>query len=106
MSIRTSRSSGVTGRISMLDSVRGSAIGLVLVVDLRSLEATAEVDVDRFPLGERVERRMAGLAVAVAGLLPAAEREVRLGPGRPGVDVDDPGLEVAHRPERGVGVAG
>ena len=32
---------------------------------------------------------MAGLAVAVAGLLPAPERQVRLGPGRSGVDVDD-----------------
>ena len=49
---------------------------------------------------------MPGLAVAVAGLLPAAEREVRLGAGRPGVDVDDAGLEVAHRPEGRVDVAG
>ena len=53
-----------------------------LVVDLGALEAAAEVDVDRLPLGVRVERGVAGLAVAVAGLLPAAEREVRLGAGR------------------------
>ena len=44
--------------------------------------------------------------MAVAGLLPAAEREVGLGAGRAGVDVDDPGLEVAHRPEGRVRVAG
>ena len=50
------------------------------------------VDVDRLPLGEDVERRLARLAVAVAGLLGAAEREVHLGAGRAGVDVGDPGL--------------
>src|SRR4029453_11175217 len=96
MSIRTSRSSIVTGRISTPS----------LVVNLRPLEPAAEVDVDRLPLGERVERSVARLAVAVPGLLPAAEREVGLGSGRAGVDVDDAGLEVAHGPERGVRVAG
>src|SRR6476661_5961910 len=70
-----------------------------LVVDLCALEPSREVDVDRLPLGVRVERDMARLAVAVAGLLPAAERQVDLGAGRPGVDVDDPRLEVPHRPE-------
>ena len=35
----------------------------------------------------------------------AAEGEVHLGADRAGVDVGDPGLEVAHRPERGVHVA-
>jgi hypothetical protein len=85
MSIRTSRSSGVTGRIVTVD-----APGSLLVVNLGPLQPTAEVDVDRLPLRIRVERRVARLAVAVAGLLPAAEREVDLGAGRAGVDVDDP----------------
>ena len=47
------------------------------------------VDVDRLPLGEHVERRLARLAVAVAGLLHPAERQVHLGAGRAGVDVRD-----------------
>src|SRR3989442_12555153 len=99
MSIRASRSSDVTGRIA---TPRAASL---LVVDLGTLQSAAEVDVDRLPLGERVERCVPGLAVAVPGLLPATEREMRLGAGRAGVDVDDPGLEVPHRPERGVRVA-
>src|SRR6476469_1156399 len=85
---------------------RLGTLELLLVVDLRALEAPGEVDVDRLPLGVRIEGGMAGLAMAVAGLLPAAEREVRLGAGRPRVDVDDPGLEITHRAEGGIGIAG
>src|SRR6185295_15343011 len=65
-----------------------------LVVDLSALEAPGEVDVDRLPLRVRVEGDVPGLAVAVAGLLPAAEREVDLGAGHARVDVDDACLEV------------
>src|SRR6188508_2650899 len=103
MSIRTSRSSSVTGRISIGGAGRGAAS---LVVNLGPLQPSAEVHVDRLPLGERVESGVAGLAVAVAGLLPAAEWQVRLGASGPGVDVDDARLEVAHRPERRVRVGG
>src|SRR4051794_36278171 len=99
MSISPSRSSFVTGRIWIGASLPS------LIVDLRSLEAAAEVDVDRLPFGERVECRMTGLSVSVARLLPAAEGQVRLGAGRSGVDVHDSGLEIAHRPEGGVRVA-
>src|SRR5207244_6988228 len=74
-------------------------------VDLRLLQPAAVVDVDRLPLGEDVERRLAGLAVAVAGVFRAAEREVHLGAARAGVDVGDPRLEIAHRAERLVHVA-
>src|SRR3989337_1362822 len=42
---------------------------------------------------------MARFAMAVAGALPAAERQVRLGARGPGIDVDDARLEVAHGPE-------
>src|SRR4029078_5386333 len=62
--------------------------GLRLVVDLGPLQPAAEVDVDRLPLGVRVERDVACLAVAVAGLLPAAERQVDLGTRRARVDGD------------------
>src|SRR5204862_8313584 len=43
-------------------------------VDLRLLQLAAVVDVDGLPLGEDVEGRLAGFAVAVAGVLRAAER--------------------------------
>ena len=65
---------------------------VLLRVDLRALQLARVVDVDRLPLGEDVERRLAGLAVAVAGVLRAAEREVHLGADRARVDVRDPGL--------------
>src|SRR5436190_14896623 len=75
-------------------------------VDLRLLELPRVVDVDRLPLGEDVERGLTGFAVAVAGVLGPAEREMHLGADRPRVDVRDPGLEVAHRAEGRVHVAG
>src|SRR5690242_21595689 len=74
-------------------------------VDLRLLQAPRVVHVQGLPLGEDVERGLAGLAVAVAGLLRAAERQVDLGADRAGVDVCDPGVEIAHRAERPVDVA-
>src|SRR5689334_13031328 len=88
------------------DSVRSrpsAAISLV-GVDLRLLESTREVDVDRLPLGEHVEARDARLAMAVARVLATAERQVHLGADRGRVDVEDPRLEVAHRRERLVDV--
>src|SRR5262245_52543 len=75
-----------------------------LAVDLRALELARVVDVDRLPLGEDVERRLAGLAVAVAGVLRAAEGQVNLGADGAGVDVRDPGLEIAHGAESTVDV--
>src|ERR1044071_2581427 len=79
----------------------GSAGSAGLVVDLGPLEVAGVVDVDRLPLGVRLERRMTGFAVAVAGALDAAEREVCFRPDRPGVHVADPSLEVVHGPECG-----
>src|SRR5215216_3851572 len=106
MSTSPSRSASPTGRIAT-SSTAGLATGrLRLVVDLGPLQAAAEVDIDRLPLGERVERGVAGLAVAVAGLLPTAERQVRLGTGGAGIHVHDSGLEIAHRSECRVRVLG
>src|SRR5579862_1783194 len=74
-------------------------------VDLRALQAPGVVDVDRLPLREDVERGLARLAVAVARVLRAAEREMHFRTGRAGVDVRDARLKVAHRAERLVHVA-
>jgi len=73
---------------------------------LRALQLPRVIDVDRLPLGEDVERGLARLAVAVARALDAAERQVHLGADRARVDVGDPGLEVSHRAEGDVHVAG
>src|ERR671931_2023240 len=75
-------------------------------VDLGLLELPGVVDVDRLPLGEDVQRGLARLAVAVPGVLRAAEGQVHLGADRARVDVRDPGHEVAHRAEGLVHVAG
>src|SRR6187200_2256833 len=98
-------SSGLAG-LTWAASEAASVTSGRLVVDLGPLESAAEIDVDRLPLGERVERDVPGLAVAVPRVLPAAEREVRLGARRARVDIDDAGLEVAHRAEGRVDVAG
>src|SRR5215510_13741994 len=85
-------------------SRRSSASAAMLRVDLGLLELARVVDVDRLPLGEEVERGLTRLAVPVARVLDAAEREVHLGADRAGVDVRDAGLEVAHRAEGAVDV--
>src|SRR5687767_1868533 len=101
MSTSASSSSRLVGRTST--SAAGACL---LIVNLGALEAAAEVDVDRLPLGVGVERGVAGLAMPVSRFLPATEWQVRLGPRRARVDVNDAGLEVAHGPERGVRIAG
>ena len=78
----------------------------VIRVDLRPLQAAAVVHVDRLPLGEDLERGLAGLAVAVAGAAGAAERELDLGADRAGIDVHDARGQVTDRLERGVDVRG
>src|SRR5262245_5429548 len=77
-----------------------------VVVDLGPLDAAAEVHVDALPLGEGVEHGVSRLAVAVAGPARPAERQVRLGPGRAVIDVDDSGFEIAHRLEGAMHVTG
>ena len=74
------------------------------LIDLRFLQLAGVVDVERLPLGEDVEDLRAGFAVAVAGVLCADEWLMHLGTNRRRVDVEDSGLEIAHRGERAVDV--
>src|SRR5438552_13107017 len=69
-------------------------------IDLRALKLARVIDVDRLPLGVDVERGAAGLTMTVAGRLHTAERELDLRTDGARVDVDDPGLGVAHEAER------
>src|SRR5687768_13440039 len=82
------------------------ATALFVGVDLGPLELARVIDVDRLPFREEIQGRLARLAVAVARVLHAAERQVHLGSDRPGVDVGDAGLQVTHRSERLVHVTG
>src|SRR5215208_98139 len=84
---------------------RGSPRRATLSVDLRLLQLPRVVDVDRLPLAENVERGLPRLAMAVAGVLRAAEGEMHLGSDRARVHVRDAGDEIAHRTERLVHVA-
>src|SRR5436190_23974911 len=73
-------------------------------VDLRALQASAEVDVHRLPFREHVERRGSGFAVSVACRFRSAEREMDLGANRRRVHVEDARVKIAHRRERLVDV--
>src|ERR687896_1902783 len=94
------RSTSASRRWSFSDAV-ATLLGRV---DLCLLQPARVVDVDGLPLGEDVERGLAGLTVPVPRVLRAAERQVHLGPDRPGVDVRDAGLQVAHCAKRAVDV--
>src|SRR2546428_11385326 len=65
-----------------------------IVVDLGALELVGIVDVDGLPLGKEIDGRNGGFAVAVAGLLRAAEGEVSLCADRRGVHINNSGVEI------------
>src|SRR5882724_10440279 len=96
---------GRAGRGRRQSPDRGSRNVSVVSIYLRALQTARVVDVDRLPLREDVESGLPRLAVTVAGVLRAAERQMHLGAGRAGVDVRDPRLQVAHGAERLVHVA-
>ena len=84
---------------------RNVEFGLLRVVDLGALEFVAVVDVDRFPCGEEVDGAVA-FAVAVAGVLDAAEGQMHFGADGGRVDVGDAGFEIANGGEGAVHILG
>src|ERR1700687_256800 len=68
---------------------------LLRLIDLRLLERVGVIHIDRLPLGVKVNRADAALAMAVAGGLRAAEREVNFGADGRSIDVSDAGLQIA-----------
>ncbi len=68
----------------------------LLVVDLRSLNYSREIDINRFPFGEDTQGLRAGFAVTVTGMLGAAEWQMCLSPDSWSVDVKNTGENVAH----------
>ena len=67
----------------------------LIVIDLRALELVGIIDVHRLPLGEEIDRGDGRFAVAVAGLLRAAEGQVGLCANRRRVYVDNSGVQIA-----------
>ena len=74
-------------------------------VDLRPLQRARVVHVAHLGLGVELVHLPAALAVAVAGLLHAAERQMGLGADGRRVDVGDAVVELLHRAEGEVHVA-
>src|SRR6516164_3997152 len=81
------------------------SLAILIRVYLRPLQTPAEVDVDRLPFREHVQGGRAGLAMAVTGELRSAERQVDFGADRRRVDVEDAGIQIAHRSKGTVHVA-
>src|SRR3990170_5253934 len=81
----------------------GPARALLLVderrIDLGALQLARVIDVDALPLAEEIERRLADLAMPVAGRLDPAEREMRLRADGAVVHVPETRLEVADAAE-------
>src|SRR5207244_8211106 len=93
-------------RIALVSGMGGSAErARSSAVDLGLLEAAAIVDVHRLPFGEGVDHGGPSLAVAVSGLLHAAERKLHFRADRRTVHVGDPRLDVADGAHRAVHVA-
>src|SRR5215472_13927400 len=75
------------------------------VVDLGALQLVGIIDVDGLPFGEEINGGDSGFAVAIAGLLCAAKRQMGFCANRRRVDVDDPGVQVANGLEGAVHVS-
>ena len=75
-------------------------------IDLRFLQLIRVIHVYRFPLGVEINRADAALAVSVAGCFRAAKGQVNFRADGRGVDVGDPGLEVADGGEGFIDVLG
>src|SRR5712692_2176944 len=75
------------------------------VVDLGALELVGVVDVEGLPFGVEIDGGDGCLAVAVAGFLGAAERQMGFGADGWRVDVDDAGEQVADGVKGAIHVA-
>src|SRR3989441_2983928 len=67
-----------------------------VLVNLGSLKTSAVIHVDRFPFAERVQRRLARFAMAIAGASHPAEGQMDLAADRAGVDVHDRRPDIPH----------
>src|SRR5579859_3172296 len=83
----------------------GSSEKLFSRIDLRALQFVRKIDVDRFPLGVKINRPKAALAMSVAGGLGAAKGQMHLSANRWRIYIRDTGVNVAHGAERLIYVA-
>src|SRR5688500_12041448 len=68
----------------------------LLRIDLRSLQRSRVIDVDRLPFAEHVQSGDAGFTMTVTGCLGAAERKMDFRSDRRRVHVEDAGVHVPH----------
>jgi hypothetical protein len=87
------------------DLLAESGPSLVGAVDLGFLQAVGIVDVDRLPLGVKVDGAETAFAMTVAGGFYAAEGLLDFGANRGGVELVYSGVEVADGGEGAVDVA-
>ena len=90
---------------SLIRHTRDSMLTTSYRVDLRALQPAGVVHVAHLGLRVELVDLPAALAVAVAGRLHAAERQMRLGADGRRVDVGDAVVELLHRAEREIHVA-
>src|SRR5205085_9981095 len=99
--LRAGRSDESTGRMPAPHEDSRALLG----INLRPLQGSGVIDVNRLPLAEHVNACDAGLAMAIPRLLHTTERQMHFGTDRRSVHVEDAGVHVAHRRERLVHVA-
>src|SRR5262245_45144766 len=88
-------------------TVAGASSGRFLfrIVDLCFLQLSGVVDVNRFPFTEYVVHGGAGLTVAVAGILHAAERKMDFSTDGGAIDISDTGFDITHGAESALHIA-
>src|SRR5258708_38301374 len=82
-----------------------SIISELIVIYLRALEVVGIVDIDGLPFGEEIDGSNGGFAMAVAGLLCAAERQVCFSADCRSVYIDNSGIEIARGLEGAIHVS-
>src|SRR3984885_380499 len=81
-------------------------IVLLARIDLPPLQPIGVIHVNSLPRSIKIKSPRAALAMSVAGLLHSAKRQMNLRSDRRCVDISNPRLQIAHRLERQVDVAG
>src|SRR5258708_34704582 len=75
-------------------------------INLRALQPVGVVDIHRLPRAVKIKRARSAFPVTVAGVLHSPEGQMHLRPDRRRVHIGNPGLQVTHRFEGQVHVAG
>src|SRR5215468_4862744 len=75
------------------------------VVDLRLLQLSGVIDVNRFPFAKYVVHGGAGLTVAIASIFHAAERKMDFSANGGAIDISDSSFDIPHGVESALDIA-